>query len=187
MKKTVGVLGFQGGIEEHISIIERIGHRSLKVLLKEDLDSCDALIIPGGESSVISAFLKESGLGGEIVTRVKAGMPIMGTCAGAILLAKTVLDDDLVSLNLIDMEVLRNAYGKQLDSFYAEIDAKGIGVIEAAFIRAPIIKTVGEDVTVLSFYKGDPVLVKQGKVIALTFHPELRGEVKLHKYFLGLI
>jgi len=176
MKKTVGVLDFQGGVEEHLLIIDRLGKKSVKVLSKEDLDGCDALIIPGGESTVIGHFLLESGLDKEIVARVEMGMSVMGTCAGAILLE---------TLNLIDIEVERNAYGKQLDSFYSEIDVKGVGIIESAFIRAPKINSVGKEVEVLAVCNGDPVLVKQNNIIASTFHPELRGETKLHKFFLG--
>lgn len=187
MIKTIGVLSFQGGVLEHLSVINKLGCESLKVLSNSDLDKCDALIIPGGESTVIGAFLRVSGLDKEIVRRAKNGMPVMGTCAGAILLAKSVSDDDLNTLNLIDIAVERNAYGKQLDSFYADIDVKGIGIVKGAFIRAPMIKSVGKDVEILAFYKKEPVLVQKNGIIALTFHPELRGEIKLHKYFLSIV
>lgn len=179
--KTVGILAFQGGVAEHEQIIKKCGQRSLEVRTKKDLDLCDALIIPGGESTVIGFFLEQTGLDKEIVQRAKTGMPVWGTCAGAILLAK--------NLGLMDISVLRNAYGRQIDSFQTKLKVPALDIdnLRAAFIRAPKITKTGAKVKILAREGNHPVLVRQGNILASTFHTELRGDDRLHRYFLSLI
>ncbi len=176
----VGVLALQGDFAEHMHILESVQVDSLHVRTKEDLDRVYALIIPGGESTVMMKLLIASGLDKEIIVRVQGGMPVFGTCAGAILLSKS-------HLNLIDIDVDRNAYGSQVQSFRANIDIKNIGSVEGEFIRAPKITTVGSGVDVLAENEGSAVLVQQGSVLAATFHTETVAVNLLHAYFLSLM
>lgn len=198
----VGVLAFQGDFAEHIDVLNRLYVPSLEVRTKDDLAKIDALIIPGGESTVIGKFLEESGMGKEISKRARVprqrketpprgvstnGLIVYGTCAGAIVLAKKVTGKNaLASLGLIDITIDRNAYGTQLDSFEAKLRIKGIREsIPVSFIRAPKITRVGRGVEILAEYKGDPVLVRQGNILLSTFHTEVRGEVAIHRLFLA--
>jgi 5'-phosphate synthase pdxT subunit len=174
---TVGVLALQGDVAEHINVIESLKVESLKVRSVEDLSKCDALIIPGGESTVMMKFLKESGLDQIIIKRASEGMPIFGTCAGAILLSDS-------HLGLLDISVDRNAYGAQQQSFVDQIAVEGIGTIDATFIRAPIITRTGEEVSVLARHDDHPVLVQQGSIFASTFHPEIGSQLVIHALFL---
>lgn len=176
---TVGVLALQGDFAEHKAMLTTLNVRSIEVRSAKDLESCDALVLPGGESTVMMKLLKESGLDQEIMNRVQSGMPIFGTCAGAILLSDS-------HLKLIDITVERNAYGSQLQSFSAQIDVEGIGSMEAVFIRAPIISRIGENVSVLSFHKENPVLVQQGDILAATFHPEIGCKTAIYSHFLDI-
>lgn len=186
--KTVGVLALQGDFLEHERILSTLHANSVQVRNKEDLVQCSALIIPGGESTTISHLLSTTGLDSEIKKRVSVGMPLYGTCAGAILIAKKVVGEKRFRpLGLIDIEVERNAYGRQVDSFEAELDTKFGKKIHGIFIRSPVIKKIASRVEVLAALGKRPVLVKQGKIIAGTFHPELAGETAVHKMFLGLV
>ncbi|MDA0376171.1 MAG: pyridoxal 5'-phosphate synthase glutaminase subunit PdxT [bacterium] len=174
---TVGVLALQGDFAEHKAMLTALNVRSIEVRSAKDLESCDALVLPGGESTVMMKLLKESGLDQEIMNRVQSGMPIFGTCAGAILLSDS-------HLKLIDITVERNAYGSQLQSFSAQIDVEGIGSMEAVCIRAPIITRVGDGVGVLAQHEDHPVLVQKGNILAATFHPELCVSHSVHKMFI---
>ncbi len=174
---VVGVLAFQGDFAEHIKILDDLKVRSVEVRSSRELSEVDVLIIPGGESTVMMKFLTETGLDKEIIKRVKSEMPVLGTCAGAILLSDSYL-------NLLGISVDRNAYGSQLQSFSDRITIKDIGSIEAAFIRAPIITRVGDDVSVLASYNENPVLVQSGLIIAATFHPEVKSESAVHSLLL---
>lgn len=188
--KTVGILAFQGGVAEHELMIKKCGHRSLEVRGKIDLDLCDALIIPGGESTVIGFFLEQTGLNKEIIQRAHDGMPIWGTCAGAILLARKIEPKNAPkNLDLLDISVNRNAYGTQIDSFHLNLKVPAIGIneLKTAFIRAPRIIKTGPKVKILAKEENNPVLVQQGNILASTFHPELRGDHRLHRYFLSLL
>ncbi len=185
----VGVLAFQGDFSEHIALLHSMHVPAIEVRSLADLSKVGALIIPGGESTVISKFLEETGVGKETTKRVKAEtLSVYGTCAGAIVLSKKVTGKNSPrSLGLIDITIDRNAYGTQLDSFEAEIRVKGVqGKIPVSFIRAPKIMRVGKGVEILAEHKGIPVLVKQGKVLAGTFHPEVNENVKLHQLFLRM-
>ncbi len=181
--KTVGVLALQGDFEAHRKAIERVGARAVEVRTAEDLAQCDGLIIPGGESSTMLKLLDIEGLT-DAVRRFGLEKPIYGTCAGAILLAHEVTHPPQASLDLMDIAVERNAYGRQIDSRIAKVPVKDGGEFEAVFIRAPIIRKVGEGVRVLAEYQGDPVWVEQGRHMVTTFHPELTGDSRVHRKFL---
>ncbi len=192
-KKKIGVLAFQGDVMEHAAIIEKLGQRFLPVRTVNDLANVDALIIPGGESTTIGFFLEETGLMQAIRRRASAKipypMPIWGTCAGAILLAKKIVSTRMPpSLGLMDMTIERNAYGRQINSFYAtlQIPRLQIANLEAAFIRAPIILNAGSS-EILATLNKKIVLVRQGNLLASTFHPELTNDERLHRYFISTV
>ena len=179
---TVGVLALQGDFEAHSKAIGRAGGRAEEVRTLAGLESVDGLVIPGGESTTMLKLLNEEGLF-EPLRQFGLKKPIFGTCAGAILLAREVSNPEQPSLNLMDIGVQRNAYGRQLDSRVAHIECLG-EEIEAVFIRAPIIRRAGPGVTILASYNGDPVLVSEGMHMAATFHPELTASARFHAMFL---
>lgn len=186
---TVGVLAFHGDFAEHIAVLRVIGVKSREVRTVEDLRECTHCLIPGGESTVMARFLWESGLAKHIQKRVRKGsLAIYGTCAGAILLAKRVTGKNAPgTLALLDFTVARNAYGTQLQSFAALLTISGFPLkLPVSFIRAPIITRVGRGVEILALHGKYPVLVRKGRVLAGTFHPEVRGEAAIHKMFLSL-
>jgi 5'-phosphate synthase pdxT subunit len=183
-KKKVGVLALQGDFERHEKALSRVGAEPIEVRSAADLDKVDALVIPGGESSTMLKLLEEEQLL-EPLRDFGARHSIFGTCAGAILLASEVLNPPQRSLGLMDIGVERNAYGRQLDSRIARLKPEGLeGDLEAVFIRAPIIRRVGDRAKVLATYQGDPVLVEQGRHLVATFHPELTDDSRIHKMFL---
>jgi 5'-phosphate synthase pdxT subunit len=186
MSKTVGVLALQGDFEAHQRALHRAGADSVQVRTPDDLNRVDALIIPGGESTTMLKLLNDTGMKAPLVDFAD-WKPVFGTCAGAILLAKEVRNPVQESLGIVDIAVERNAYGRQLDSRIVEIKPEGElpgGGMEAVFIRAPVIRQTGEGVTVLARYDGDPVLVKQGRHLVATFHPELSEDVRVHQLLL---
>lgn len=181
----VGVLGLQGSVIEHVRMLERIlGPEDIKIVKKpSELMEIDRLIIPGGESTTIRKLMKH-----EMREEIKnKKIPIFGTCTGAILLANEVLGEPHV-LGLMDIQIKRNAYGRQKESFEIDLEIPGIGEepFRGVFIRAPIIKKVGSRAEILAECNGDPVLVKQGNCLAATFHPELTEDMRLHKLFLDI-
>ena len=178
----VGVLAIQGDAREHALAIQSLGAKAVEVRKPQDLKECSGLIIPGGESTTLSLLMKKHSLDKEIKNLAKKGFPIFGTCAGAILLAKEA-DRKKGFLGLMDLEVERNAYGRQVDSFEADLLIAG-KKLHAVFVRAPIIKKAGPNVRILAKFNGNPVLVEQGPMIAATFHPELAGEMNIHRLFL---
>ncbi len=185
--KRVGILALQGDFEAHARALKKAGAEAVEVRSAADLENVQGLIIPGGESSTILKLLQEENLL-EPIRKFGRERPIFGTCAGAILLASQVDNPPQPSLGLIDMEVERNAYGRQLDSRIAKLTPQGFdGGLEAVFIRAPIIRRVGGDAHVLARYQGNPVLVEQGLHLAATFHPELTEDSRVHLMFLGKI
>jgi len=197
MPIKVGVIGVQGAIEEHIQIAEAAlksvdrGGRIMLVRKPEQFVDCDALIIPGGESTTISRLLEKSGLGYAIKKRYgKAEFPVMGTCAGMILLAKKVIGErkKVAALELMDMEVMRNAFGRQRESFEANLRIKNFDKpYHAVFIRAPIATKVWGKCKVLAEFNQKIVMVKQNSCLALAFHPELTNDLRIHQYFLSSI
>jgi 5'-phosphate synthase pdxT subunit len=183
-RKKVGVLALQGDFEAHGKALARAGAEPVEVRSAGDLQELDGLVIPGGESSTMLKLLEVENLM-EPLRDFGRRRPIFGTCAGAILLATEVLNPSQASLGLMDIGVERNAYGRQLESRIAQLRAEGQDSdLEAVFIRAPIIRRVGEDVKVLARYQGDPVLVEQGRHMVATFHPELTSDSRVHRMFL---
>lgn len=186
---TVGVLAFHGDFAEHIRILKDLNVKAKEIRSLEDLSDVQRLIIPGGESTVMSNFLEDTGVGKEIIRRAKTEQfPIYGTCAGAILLAKKATGKNAPkTLGLLDIAVDRNAYGTQRESFEAKLKfRREKKPLEVSFIRAPIIQKVGSGVEVLASYHGYPVLVRQGRLLAGTFHPEVRADRRLHVFFLTM-
>jgi 5'-phosphate synthase pdxT subunit len=185
----IGVLALQGAVAEHIQMLSALGAEAVPVRLPSELDSLDALIIPGGESTTISKLLTDYGLMGPIRRLAKKGLPIFGTCAGLVLLAKKVSNLRMESISVMDIEVQRNAFGRQVDSFEADLKIPALhnGSFHGVFIRAPIIEKVERDVEVLCQLNGKPVAVRQGKMIGCVFHPELTDDLRLHKYFLDIV
>ncbi|MEY3656212.1 MAG: glutamine amidotransferase subunit PdxT [Actinomycetota bacterium] len=184
MHPVVGVLALQGAFAAHAECVASLGVSVLEVRTAEQLQSVDALVMPGGESSTMSQLLLSSGLFDAIAQRITEGMPTFGTCAGMILLASEVLDgrSDQRSFGAIDISVRRNAFGRQIDSFESDINTP-FGDFHGVFIRAPRIERVGADVEVIGRLGDEPVLVRQGNVLAASFHPELAGDARLHDYF----
>ena len=189
--KKVGVLSLQGDFAAHGAALERAGADPVFVREAEQLEEIGGLVIPGGESTTMLKLLRYDGLL-EALAEFGRRKPIFGTCAGAILLASRVLNPEQESLGLMDIEVERNSYGRQIDSRVAALEPElefqarvGGGELEAVFIRAPRIRRVGAAAKVLARYGGDAVLVEQGPHMAATFHPELTGDSRIHKLFLG--
>ena len=180
-----GVLALQGDFREHAAMFEASGATALLVRTPEDLAAVDVLAIPGGESTTIAKLARDHGLVDPIRRRASEGMPILGTCAGMIVMSKRIEDGEPL-LSLLDVTVRRNAYGRQVDSFEADVEVKGMGSVRAVFIRAPVISELGPAVEVLGEYGGQPVLVRQGKLMAAAFHPEIAGDKRLHERLLAM-
>jgi len=183
----VGVLGLQGDFREHLHVLKRLNVEARDVRTVEDLKIVDALILPGGESTTIARLMTQSGIDQAIQERHRNGMPLYGTCAGMILLAKEVVESKPQGLGLIDITVSRNAYGRQIDSFEADLHIKNMGALHAVFIRAPKITKCGSSVEVLAEHEGALVLARQGRVLVSSFHPELTGDTRIHEYFLRMV
>lgn len=182
----IGVLNIQGSVEEHLAMLKKIGAHAVAVKSKKNLDGVDGLIIPGGESTTIGKLLKLYGLDREI--RRRKSLVIWGSCAGAILLAKKIRNRRPDALGLIDIDIARNAYGRQLDSFEAEISVPALKKkIPAVFIRAPRVKKASLKVKVLAEYRGEPVMLRQENLLVTMFHPELTNDESVHQYFLDLV
>jgi 5'-phosphate synthase pdxT subunit len=183
---VVGVLALQGAFAAHAEMLRAAGAQTLEVRTVRDLERVDALVMPGGESSTMSKLLASTGLFEAISSRIADGMPVLGTCAGLIMLAAEILDgrDDQSCFGALDISVRRNAYGRQVDSFEAELSTP-VGVMRGVFIRAPRIVRVGPGVEVLATLGDEPVLVRSGNVMAASFHPELSGDDRLHRYFVS--
>lgn len=185
----VGVFALQGDVREHLQLLTALGVESIEVRNAEQLASVDGLILPGGESTTISKLIDIFGLRDDLLAYISKGKPVYGTCAGMIMLAIEVLDEasGQQSLKAMDISVRRNAFGSQLDSFEASIEFAGAPV-DVAFIRAPIVERVGENVQILSqLPDGAVVAVREGNLLATSFHPELTGDSRVHEYFLGMI
>ncbi|HZP14404.1 MAG TPA: pyridoxal 5'-phosphate synthase glutaminase subunit PdxT, partial [Nocardioides sp.] len=175
-----------GDVSEHAQVLADLGGDPVEVRTVDDLAAVDKLILPGGESTTMSKLLESSGMFDAVADRLREGMPAFGTCAGMILLSKVVLDGrpDQRSFAVLDIEVRRNAFGRQVDSFEADLEVDGMGRVPAVFIRAPYVERVGDDVEVLARVDDHPVLCRQGHILAAAFHPELSGDLRLHELFL---
>jgi len=185
----IGVLGLQGDVAEHVAALETAGATPVVVRRVDELGSVDGLVIPGGESTTIGKLLARFGLLEPLRRRVQAGMPVLGTCAGLILMASDVIgaEDAPHRLGVLDVSVRRNAYGRQVDSFEAAIDVAGIDrPVQVAFIRAPAIERIGDGVEVLAEWEDRPVLVRQKHMLASSFHPEITGETAIHRAFVAV-
>ncbi|WP_458689424.1 pyridoxal 5'-phosphate synthase glutaminase subunit PdxT [Nocardia tengchongensis] len=192
VKPTIGVLALQGDVREHLHALEACGAQAVPVRRESELAAVDGLVIPGGESTTISKLLEVFELLEPLRQRLGDGLPAYGSCAGMILLASEVLDTrpDMQALHGIDMTVRRNAFGRQVDSFETDLDFAGItdGPVRAVFIRAPWVERAGDGVEVLARVPSGPaagriVAVRQGNVIATSFHPEVTGDLRVHKLF----
>jgi len=183
---TVGVLAIQGDFGLHQKILDKLGIKHLAIRNKEDLKKCDALIIPGGESTTFIKLLRFIHLD-KAIQNFGQKKAILGTCAGLILLSREVTHNSVDTLNLIDIEVSRNAYGRQIDSFIDQIQLtlnKNIINFEGVFIRAPKIKKIGEGVRPLGYYQNDIIMAENENILVATFHPELTSDTRIHQYFL---
>jgi len=187
-KPNIGILAIQGDFAAHAAMLHSLGAETTEVRTIADLQQCDALILPGGESTTQLQFLQEEGLGEEIKKFAANKRPVFGTCAGAILLAARVNNPAQDSLGLLDMTILRNGYGRQLASEVSFGNSKlKSEPMEMVFIRAPIIERVGPGVEILAEYGGKPVLVQKDNLLAATFHPELSADTTVHRHFLELL
>ena len=184
----IGVLALQGAVARHAEALDALGAHAVPVRTPDDLAGVEAIVLPGGESTTMSRLLETSGLFDPLAERLAAGMPALGTCAGMILLASEILDgrSDQRCFAAVDVAVRRNAFGRQIDSFEADLEVEGLagGSFPAVFIRAPLVERVGEGVEVLATVGDRPVLCKQGKVLVAAFHPELSDDLRLHQRFL---
>jgi 5'-phosphate synthase pdxT subunit len=186
--KRIGILALQGAFAEHKEAVKKLGAQAFEIRQKSDLtdNAMDGIIIPGGESTVIGKLLKELDMFDTLKKMIADGLPVFGTCAGMILLANKISNDENRYLEAMDVTVKRNAYGRQLGSFHTRDKFKGIGEIEMTFIRAPFIEAVeeGEGVEILAEVDGNIVAARQKNVLVTAFHPELTKELRVHRYFL---
>ena len=186
----IGILALQGAFAEHEQVLKALGVETVQIRNRHDWEAhtdLDGLILPGGESTVMGKLLHDLDLFEPIKAKIEKGLPVFGTCAGLILLAKTIVGDQTKHLASMDISVARNAYGRQLGSFVTNADFKGIGEIPMVFIRGPIIETVGPEVEVLSQVKGAIVAAKERQMLVTSFHPELTGDTRVHAYFLEMV
>jgi 5'-phosphate synthase pdxT subunit len=198
----VGILALQGAVDAHVRALRDAGAEPTRVRTPAELDGVEGLVLPGGESTTMSRLLEINDLFEPVAERLAAGMPVLGTCAGMILLARDVLDGrpDQRSFGALDITVRRNAFGRQVDSFEADLDVSwpaggrrsgpasaGQAPVPAVFIRAPFVESAGAGVDVLASVAGHPVCVRQGHVVATAFHPELSADGRIHGLFLDLI
>ena len=189
-RPRVGVLAVQGAVREHVTAIREVGAEPVEVRLPRDLVDVDALILPGGESTTMRRLIDAYGLREPILSLARGGTPLLGTCAGMILLADRMATGEEPYFGLLDIEVHRNGYGRQLDSFEADLEAPSLGAepLHGVFIRAPTVSDVGPRAEVLARDPdGSPVAVRQGRVLATAFHPELTGDRRLHRLLVELI
>jgi 5'-phosphate synthase pdxT subunit len=184
----IGVLALQGAVAEHIRGIEQAGGEGVVVKRIEQLDDVQGMILPGGESTTIGKLMRTYGFIEAMKQFSGQGKPVFGTCAGLILIAKEIAGQDEAHLELMDMTVARNAFGRQRESFETDLPIKGIDEnVRAVFIRAPLIEKVGDNVDVLSTYQGQIVAAQQDHLLAASFHPELTDDYRMHAYFLDMV
>jgi 5'-phosphate synthase pdxT subunit len=186
---VIGVLALQGDVEEHLAALRRAGAQARAVKQRDQLDELDGLVIPGGESTTVMKLLQRFGLASPIVERVRAGLPLWGTCMGMIVAAHDVADVKQPTLDVLDVTVRRNAFGRQNESAEVDLAVPAIGTkpFAAVFIRAPWIERTGPGVELLASREGHGVMVRQGNVLATSFHPELGKDTRVHEYFLAIV
>ena len=186
----IGILALQGAFAEHEQVLNSLSVQTVQIRNRQDWETysdLDGLILPGGESTVMGKLLHDLDLFEPIKAKIEKGLPVFGTCAGLILLAKTIVGDQTKHLASMDISVARNAYGRQLGSFVTNADFKGIGEIPMVFIRGPIIETVGPEVEILAQVNGAIVAAKERQMLVTSFHPELTGDTRVHAYFLEMV
>jgi 5'-phosphate synthase pdxT subunit len=189
-RTRIGVLALQGAFAAHAAALQRLGTHTEEVRVAADIEQCDALVLPGGESTTMSQLLETSQLFDPLAKRIAEGMPVFGTCAGMILLSKGIADGrpDQRSFAALDIDVQRNGFGRQLDSFETEIGVHGLDrAFPAVFIRAPRISRIGSEVETLATHGGEPVLVRSKTIMAASFHPELADDDRVHQLFLNMV
>lgn len=185
---NVGVLALQGAFTEHVSVLKKLGVNAFELRQAKDLGkNIDGLILPGGESTVQGKLLRDLDMFDKIRKMITEGMPVFGTCAGLILLAKNIANDDKRHIAAMDITAVRNAYGRQLGSFRTVSEFKGIGKIPMTFIRAPFIESAGKNVETLATVDGRIVAAKENNMLVTAFHPELDEDLSVHRYFLKMI
>ena len=185
---NIGILAVQGAFIEHEQMLSRLGASCFEIRQKSDLTRPMAgLVIPGGESTVQGKLLRDLGLFQPLKEKIEAGLPVFGTCAGLLLLARKIENDERRHFATMDITAMRNAYGRQLGSFSAEAEFDGLGTVPMTFIRAPFIESVGENVQVLSVVEGRIVAARQKSQLVTAFHPELCDDTRVHRYFLAMI
>lgn len=179
----------QGAFAEHIRALERSGARTRLVRTPEDLEGLDGIVLPGGESTTMTMLMERTGLAAPLTEAIRGGLATLATCAGMIVLSRDVTDgmSDQKGLGILDISVKRNGYGRQIDSFEAQLDVEGLGgrSFPGIFIRAPVVESTG-NTHVIASHGGRPVAVRQGRILALAFHPELSGDLRLHREFVRL-
>jgi 5'-phosphate synthase pdxT subunit len=182
----VGVLALQGDFREHIAALNAIGVDSIPVKTESEINAVDALVLPGGESTTIAKLARIFGVFDLIKSKINSGLPVYGSCAGLILLADRILDGvaGQETFGGLDITARRNAFGRQVDSFEGEIEFVGLGKLNGVFIRAPWVEEVGSGVEILATSHGHPVAVRQGSILATSFHPELTNDYAVHRYFI---
>ncbi|NLP23310.1 MAG: pyridoxal 5'-phosphate synthase glutaminase subunit PdxT [Syntrophomonadaceae bacterium] len=185
--KTIGVLALQGAFVEHEAALRKCGALVRQVRKPEEIQEVDGLIIPGGESTTIGKLMNKYGLDKVIVDRAAQGMPIWGTCAGMILLAKEIVDSDQLRLGLMDISVKRNGFGRQVESFEADLEVESIGPTRGVFIRAPYGEKAGDGVHIMARFKEKIVMAQQYNLLCTAFHPELTQDLCIHRYFLTMV
>jgi 5'-phosphate synthase pdxT subunit len=184
----IGVLALQGAVAEHIRMLELAGAEGIAIKRIEQLQDIDGIIIPGGESTTIGKLMRTYGFIDALKQFSQQQKPIFGTCAGLILIANEIAGQDQAHLQLMDMKVARNAFGRQRESFETDLAIEGIADdVRAVFIRAPLIEEVGKDVRVLATYKGQIVAAQQGHLLAASYHPELTDDFRMHAYFINMV
>jgi len=187
-KFKIGVLALQGGFIEHIRHLQSLGVDAFEIRKKTDLhQKMDGLILPGGESTTMGILLKELDMFNELKLKIDSGMPVLGTCAGLILLARKIAGTEITYFASMDIVAKRNAYGRQLGSFYTEAELKGVGIIPMVFIRAPYIESAGADVEILSVVNNQIVAAREKNILVMSYHPELTSDNRVHQYFLEMI
>ena len=183
----IGILALQGSVREHKEALKKCGVEPVEVRLPEDMNNIYGLIIPGGESTTIGKLMKESGLDKEVIRNYELGMPIYGTCAGAILLAKYITGEK-PHMPLMDITIKRNSYGRQIDSFETCLNIDNFEMpFKGIFIRAPVIDSLHDGAKIMAEFKNKPVMVQQNNLLITTFHPELTDDIRIHQYFIGII
>lgn len=184
----IAVLALQGAFIEHEQMLSQLGVSSFEIRQRRDLErSYDGLIIPGGESTVQGKLMRELGIFAPLKSQIEEGLPVYGTCAGLLLLAKKIENDDRLHLATMDITAVRNAYGRQLGSFYTEESFQGIGKIPMTFIRAPYIRAVSGSTQILARVNGQIVAAREGSQLVTAFHPELNADLSVHRYFIEMI